>query len=53
MLAPQKLEVRQFIVCSIMVSGVLTALSMPRVNNMMKKITAHTDDPGNVAMASG
>lgn len=32
---------------------VLTALSMPSVNSMMKKITAHTDDPGKVAIASG
>lgn len=31
----------------------LTALSMPSVSSMMKKITAHTDDPGRVAMASG
>lgn len=31
----------------------LTALSMPNVNNIMKKITAHTDEPGRVAMASG
>lgn len=39
---------------SVYVCGcILTALSMPSVNNMMKKITAHTDDPGNVAMASG
>lgn len=32
---------------------ILTALSMPRVSNMMKKMTAHTDDPGSVAIASG
>lgn len=32
---------------------ILTALSMPRVNSMMKKITAQIDDPGSVAMASG
>lgn len=31
----------------------LTALSMPNVSNIMKKITAHTDEPGRVAMASG
>ena len=31
----------------------LTALSMPKVSSMMKKITAQTEDPGNVAMASG
>lgn len=40
-------------ICVCVGGSVLTALSMPSVNSMIKKITAHTDDPGNVAMASG
>lgn len=32
---------------------ILTALSMPSVSSIMKKITAQIEDPGNVAMASG
>lgn len=31
----------------------LTALSIPRVSSMMKKITAQAEDSGSVASASG
>lgn len=33
--------------------SVFTALSIPKVSSMMKKMTAQTEEPGNVAMASG
>lgn len=39
--------------CSSVMKHQLTALSMPRVISMMKKMIAQAEDPGRVAIASG